>query len=401
VFNPTSNTSDDLHDQAVIFEFASFSGSSNQLPVVRPADARSIDKQGDDGNPSTGIIRGMGTDCIDDQGTASNLEDDEYNVDNESIKCRLLFIVRQPAVTTVASDVSGDCVEVGSSRESTTSVCPTGTEGSIIERCTATGNWVVVQNDCEAISCSGAQTIGSTRTLSCLGGQTGHILQECVDPGIWRDVENTCAAPSGDVTCTTNNSAGDIQRLPCPRGQRGYIEQDCDGGSGKWTTNTDGSCVAITCGSSALNTIRTSGTSKDCNDNSAQYSTSGNSAVHEKCSLDGNWHVVHNTCLPQFGSCNAASDSTRDIKCPPGETGSHTQVCVDNGSSDYWVTRRDNCVPVRCGSHSLGYQRTSRVSCPGGASGVMTEICGTSYNNSTGRWQGTWYTTDNMCALER
>jgi hypothetical protein len=170
-----------------IFEFVGYSTSpsSNTLAILTPADAKSLDSKMDDGNPSTGTVRAINvSSCFTGVGSAST-----YTISTSTLACTLQFITHKAATVTSPSSINNcDGSPIGTTRVSTSQVCPDGYVGEIIEECPVTGtSWVIVRNGCELVKCSGNKSYGETRQLPCPEGHTGTIKQTCEKSGNWKN----------------------------------------------------------------------------------------------------------------------------------------------------------------------------------------------------------------------
>jgi hypothetical protein len=384
VLNPTSVSG--APAQAIIIELAGFSSVSNALAILTPEDARSIDVRADDGNPNTGTIRATGS------GTGGNcISGSAYNLSNSTVSCQLRFIINANSAKGDAAAVTGTCTVLGSTRETAdnTVTCPIGFVGKAIETCRITsanvGAWEATGKYCDIVTC-GLSKYGDTRTLNCINGMTGGgISQTCSENGIWKTTATSCTA---DLTATCTNGASRAAQA-CDWGQTGRILYSICA-SGIWGVVSNTNCAAITCSGVTIGDSRTY--AAGCG---ANYT----GTAKEVCTLPGTWvpTSVGASCSPIYtGACTSGSTADRDIGCPPGKTGSHIQTCIDNGASDYWVTKTDSCLPITCdGGENVGSTRVREGdTCTFGRQGTVLEAC-TSDGGSPAK--GVWVANYSNC----
>lgn len=379
IYDPSNDST--IPDQALVIQLSGFSASvnSSDLPILKADDAKSIDLKMDNGDPNTGSVRAVGTDCI---------KDGSYNTSNKSVSCRMLFIIRSHVGTSEESISAGTCTEIGSTRETPdiAKTCPAGTTGKIMETCQLDGTsaiWKIAHKNCSPVVCAGGKPFGTTRNLGCVNGQKGSgIVQTCTEGGVWtNDVSNSnCSTLSAnsDSACTIVGKARDPQA--CGWGEEGVHFQICNA-SLQWETSASlggNTCAPIKCGADNIGKVRTSATS--CGSNHL-------GTVYETCTMDGTYKVTHNNCKPQYsGGCTA--DTTRDVGCPAGENGEHIQLCV-SGSPNYWTTKTDSCKPVTCDGMPIGTARPAKGgACSNLSSGIVVEVCGA---------DGNWVTSEKNC----
>jgi hypothetical protein len=401
VIIPTA--SDGFPSQAIIIEIAGFSSSSNSIPIFKPEDAKSIDEKADDKTANTGTIRaldGDGGDC------------DENGVYNGSLKdaeCILRFVISSSGAQKDIADASGNCIENGATRQTPdyTKVCSQGKMGRIMEVCrvkpvsssdpTLTGTWELANTKCEqSVTCTGGAPAGAKRSLACLNNlsSSGSVTQTCTENGVWRIDSDTCGSVH-NAACTPTSA---IPPQACSLGQSGRgLYAACTAGSVFGAAGPN-NCAPITCsGGAAIGSSRISPT-VPCGTN---FAPSGfPSGVKEVCTISGAWVVtsVGSTCSPQYGTLGACSaPDTRDIGCPPGQTGIHTQRCVENSSNDYWTTQTNTCAPITCdGADGIGSTRVKEGSvCSGGRQGVVMETC---LSDGANPPKGVWTSDYSNCA---
>ncbi len=372
--DPTTLTN--VPSQAIVVELAGFSASANNLAILHPEDAKAIDEKADDGDPDTGIIRASGS------GSGGNcVASGAYNLTNDTISCRLQFILGSHSGIGDAAAITGTCNILGLSREAITTSnattdlprkCPPSFAGQVIETCRVNasniGTWAITSKNCKPVACAGNANRGDIRTISCINNETGSgLVQKCEGQGLWEKASENCV-PDIISSCTI----GDTRTKACGYGQTGSVSQSCPAGT--WVSGTD-TCADITCGATALGATRAY--ASGCTD-ADYYGT-----ATETCTID-DWKITSNSCLPDYaGACTSGVTADKDIGCPSGETGVHTLTCKDYGDNDYWTTLTDTCAQVTCGNEQVGEIRTAKgESCPGGGSGLVMEIC-----HSDGSWK--------------
>ncbi len=399
IVNITNNNS--FAKQSIVIGLSGFSEaiSAGSLGVLTPKEAYNIDKKIDDGNPNRGIVRainGNNQNCI---------TNNDYNLKVTDNSCIVEFVTKLDKKLN-DNNLSGICTQAGDKRETpdSSSRCPVGYIGKIMESCkvdlsTSIGSWEISDRLCEKITCPGGKVFGQRRNLGCLNGQTGTgIVEECSQYGVWQEIEDlsNCTTPSGETdgaTCITASQSRSPQA--CSWGRSGLVNQICiNGGTGNrnyWQTITNGdSCARFGCGDGSLVGDVRKSSSKTCGQYYQGIDRTADSvfAVTESCTMDGTWQVVSDECSPQYGSCVLGTDTTRDIGCPPGNTGSHKQVCVGT-TQGYWITASDNCRPVTCSGEKVGAVRIlESSSCESGQTGIIMEVC---------HDDGTWVATNNNC----
>lgn len=370
---------------ALVIEFTGIDGASDTVGILSAEDAKSIDDKIDDGLPSSGIVRALGSGCA----SAS-----AYNVNSKSINCRLLFIIKDSKAEG-ASAISGTCNVLGQTRESpdSTQTCPIGFVGKVIETCrvsnsSTSGAWEISNKYCDPIKCSADSKFGDVKTLPCINGHTGNgIKMQCTTEGVWKVLVDNCTAPS-PVAASPSCSLGERKKpVACSWASQGSIVQTCNG-SNQWVTDVSGNtCTGTTC--AGVGSVG----DKAVNLNSCGTNYTGNTI--STCMIDGVSRVTINKCVPKYGSCTAGASADKDIGCPDGETGQHIQTCID-ADSDYWATKSDTCQPIKCGKDPLGAVRISEgAKCPYDADGIVYEIC---VSDGGSPPKGIWITSNKNCA---
>lgn len=182
----------------IVIEFAGFSSTANNLAILLPKEASSIDQKLDDGFPATGIVRGVagaGTaagSCFTGVGMAS-----KYTLSVTTPTCRLQFLTSKKALVTQPGSINTcDDLPIGTTRVSLTKACPVGYIGDIIEACDVNGNWVSMRQTCQMIKCSDEKSYNDTRVIPCPEGYTGTITQTCQLTGNWlNNAATPCTIP--------------------------------------------------------------------------------------------------------------------------------------------------------------------------------------------------------------
>lgn len=373
-------------DSGIYVDFSGYSAVSSSLGIISPQEAWAIDKKIDDGNPSTGIVvaftgAGASSNCFNGSG---------YILSTTQPVCTLRFyLASKPITTTPASAVTCSGSALGATRQSSSISCAIGYQGRMVESCTDAGTWGSAKNFCNIATCGDGSVIGETRTLSCPDNYTGSVTMTCMSPGVW-SLSNNCSAAIGGA-CTI----GDTRNLACPLGQTGSKQQSCDSNSRTWGGAT-GTCTDLRCGASNIASIQAS--SQTCTFNGAVYNTdtAATNPVTESCIMPltaaavNNWRVTGSNCLPRYDAC--AGSGFRNIKCPPGQTGFHTQQC--NGVT--YQTVVNTCKPLTCGDEPIGAFRIARGrQCPAGQIGTVLEVC--DYTNSGTMEAATWQVSTANC----
>lgn len=395
VVNPEKLDIPNINDQMLIFEFSAFTGNSGGLPLLTPEEAYNIDKKSDDGFPNSGIIRAAGSSC---------LSGENYNLQLKEKVCILYFIVSNSNLETASESnyaKSGNCSVVGQVREKPDysseikERCPEGYTGKIIEKCLVDqdgeGVWEAAQKICNPVTCSGNKKYGEKRVLECINDQegsegsgSGGITQICSGGGSWEEIDRDCLFSDTALQSKTCESGEKSIQMACGWFESGYALMTC-GSDGEWGNLSDRCNSVVTC--SGFNTEGVSpspvGSRKESTESCGIYYTG---TTYDVCAPDGKWYESsYNSCVPVYGNCENP-DEERDISCPLGETGKHIQKCVGFNSNNYWVTEKDTCSPVRCGSFNLGEYRVSLDECPNNSKGVIMEICSLSSDELSHEW---------------
>lgn len=370
VIDPSSMSG--VSTQAIVIEMAGFSSSANNLAILRPEDVKAIDDSADDGNPNTGKIRALDGSDVD---SGDCVTGGSYNMSDSTLSCRVRFILSGHAANVDASALGGSCNQIGLTRESptTTNRCPEGFRGKAIETCRISdadeGAWELTDVNCEPVTCIGGKKYSETRTLACINGMDidggAGITQTCSANGIWVTDSSSCIVDAA-VSCPTN---GSTRIQACDLGETGRVLQTCT--ANVWVTS-DEDCTTIQCSSPTQN-IGTEDQDADICTDSTYHS--GSSA--RICAMDSTWlpTSLNSTCRPQYAACDAGTDTTQTIGCPPGESGEHTQTCVD-ADTDYWTTLTDTCKPITCDGENIGTTRIKEGSvCPNDYPGTVMEVC--------------------------
>lgn len=366
----------------LMITFARFTGSTEDndvlLPVLTPAEAASLDIKFDDGNPYTGSIRAIDEKGAEEDGAEEEKEkcreNNAYAASGDNPACILQFIIRKNALAAAAAQaITCDGSAIGTSRVSTTSTCPVGYTGNVIESCMAEngeGIWVNIQRLCRIMTCGNGSVVGDEREISCPDGYEGSITQTCQTTGIWGEAVYDCGLPLTVGAC----SEDEIRHFPCPLGQSGVLTQQCTSGEWKNLSNTN-DCIKKTCSGTE---IGRAGGSSSC---PGGYNSGD---VQNACTLEGEEWAVANTCTPSYGG-GCGSGQTRNITCPPGSLGEHWQKCNQAG---YWETdnspeKGNSCVPANCGGYPVGTVRPATyIECDPGTTGLVVEMC-----TADGSWE--------------
>lgn len=373
--------------EGFIIEFAGFTASSDTQGILKPEDAWKIDTRLDDGDPDTGIVRGVGAGCV---------TSGAYTLQSDTTDCRLQFLMSQQAVTETAS-APGTCngSPLGATRISNTELCPIGYVGRVIDTCLDTG-WTVTNKFCTPVTCSGGKTYGETRTTNCPKYYNGIVTEVCSAAGVW--VLNNpdpagCSLPAG-IACSV-----DIVH-PCPWGLTGTVTQSCTSGTTTAVSAaaiaSSGRCQPVMCGT--YNYAATPG-NYNLGDEAAiagscpttYTGTRTNTCVYDGTLSSGNygeWEIINNAqtsvgtgCRPNYATPACVPGVTPDVNvgCPDGQQGDHWRECV---ATNTWVTRANattglldyTCETIKCGHDPLGSTRPSLTKCPSGE-GIAVDVC--------------------------
>jgi hypothetical protein len=379
------------------YVFSGFpSGTANYTTsIISPVDAYYIDNKIDDGNPDTGIVRAFdGSDVAAGSCKTAN----SYTISNSTAKCYMKFAASPPN-RSAASVATCNGSVVGATRISPTSSCETlanaastSVVGYVIEVCTNSG-WTVLRYLCEPIKCEGGLSAGQTRSVPCPGGSTGSITQTCNQGGAYSSAsypnpQSACSLRSTTCTATDNiPNSGTTFQFPCPIGYTGSITYTCAANTYTLASN---SCVPITCAGAVNLGATTNVASNTC---PANYTNStGDSVticVHPtgSATTGNNRPSRLNYCMPTYSNACGVAGTTRDIGCPQGYTGTHTQKC---NSAGYWEMVSNSCVEVTCGGDHIGAVRIAQgQTCACGVNGYLLEVCDYTdlVNYTTAAWQ--------------
>lgn len=374
----------------LVITLGTFSSSSSTLATLTPAEALAIDQKLDDGKPTTGIVQaaeGTGSassSCV--SGTAY------ASTTNDTPTCILKFTIsRKAVISTSASTVTCSGIPAGTSRISTSSTCPTGYTGHVIESCIATNNngtwtgaWVDIRQSCSQITCGNGYVAGNQQTVACPSGYPNvSFTQTCQSNGLWKT--DTASTPCGTPIISSalagqSCTYGASLFLSCPAGQSGIQKLSCLS-TNLWpsaNTSYTSSCSDITCSGTAIGA--NSGTTLAC---PSGYSSG---SVTQSCTLSGALKPTTNNCIPTYSACTPGA--TQATSCPSGYIGNSTQTC---SSSGYWSTESDTCVPITCGTQPIGaYRRALGAACPKGSTGTVYEVCDS---------DGTWKAVTSNCSV--
>jgi hypothetical protein len=258
------------------YSISFYPAADYKSPVFTPVYAYDFDKKYDDGNPDTGMIQasdGTGVPAGNCRTTGA------YTISNSSVSCYInIFTNSKAYVNLIGSSTTCNGTALGASRISSTTVCPEGYKGAIINNCTTSG-WQNSRSFCEPVTCGSGINAGDTVSMSCAPGYTGvgSVTMTCSNDGVMYPSSNNCASFT-DVC-----SASSVTRnLPCPIGFNGTWTQVCSGSPGVWSNNFAG-CTPITCsGGVALGSKSPSAGFTPCNNG---YNQIGISGAIQVCSL--------------------------------------------------------------------------------------------------------------------
>ncbi len=357
------------NDGGIYYELTSYQGTTAGYSAMTILDVKKLDEKYDDGNPTTGIIKatnGSGATCLSGSSYAApSSTSAQACVVTIAMATKGLNANESSTLTQTVSACSSS--NIGDTRTSTTS-CPAGFNGIVVETCGRSG-WRVTQKTCEPVSCGGGY-YSDTRVLSCPKGHSGSITQTCNAQGGWEITTDTCAAGG---SC----DSGDAMTLACPYGYGGKKIMRCSGGT--WMQDDSTSCALTTCTSGATTVyVGQTITSNSC---PAGFDPSG--TVTQICSVSGNLITTSSKCIPlNTESCTPPGHTTRNLTCPTGMTGSVSQECRNISGSNLWITTGNTCAAIACGDKPIGFSRESTTLCPSGYAGYIMETC-----KANGKWE--------------
>ncbi|MBN9542981.1 MAG: type II secretion system protein [Alphaproteobacteria bacterium] len=379
-----------------------YSSTNNDLAVLSPSEAFGIDQKYDDGMAATGKI--MGFDGSNAAANSCMLATGAYAVSNSNITCRMTFLISGLNITAATANTCVGGYPIGSTRQSSTTACPYGQVGKVIEECTLSGGsalWVNTRTTCKPVECGFGLRNGEALNLPCptgyLSTSTSRITLTCMPSGFLA-YSNTCAIQTANACRAIDQGATGYamnRTLACPIGITGYVTQVCT--AQNWTTQFSGCSTTLQC-TGAINpgSFEAAGTLNTCGN--ANYALVGGANITRGCRLGANAtaafdNPLHSRCLPLYTGAPCAAGNTRDIGCPMGYTGSHIQVCVTSGN---YITQSDNCVPITCGTEPIGGIKISRGTvCNNNEEGFTVEVC--TLNTGATPNRGDWVVHTSTC----
>jgi prepilin-type N-terminal cleavage/methylation domain-containing protein len=389
-------------NQDITIELAGFTGGAMNGGALSPQEAYRLDRQLDDGNPTTGTIlavTGSG-------GTGNCISGSEYTTGNDDRVCRLSFSIGKKqatgnAVTTAARDTD-DTVTTGTGNKDCTwngtpytpgstlnapamgspgyddfPNCPGDTTGGGKGRliCQRNGEWAPDYGNCTLRTCSPASFPGAAAPV-CPSGANPRIGETC---------SVACAAGySGEtvnITCNNPSAAGNAQ-YSIPRAPD--CRQDCTGGTYAVTGHPTRTVTFPTVADGASSR-------RDC-----PTGMSGTGIVRS-CS-NGSWTTTSENCTPdpcptQVQDCGSgqncsfpgvAHNATSTVACPAGYEVNAARSC----SYGVWSALSSSCTPMPCTTQSLAcgssqncsftaitHGGTRTAACPAGYAGTPQRQC--------------------------
>ncbi|MBN8531465.1 MAG: prepilin-type N-terminal cleavage/methylation domain-containing protein [Alphaproteobacteria bacterium] len=359
------------HDEGLglVFELTGFNGAVSGLSAISPEDALSVDRQYDDGNPTTGSIRATeGSDAAANACVNAGV----YVAATKTPTCQLRFLAsgNSEDSTTVHNTPTCGANTLGATRTRSgaancpaplqaSNCCPVGFVGRKVETCQKDGTWKFSHDYCRPVNCGGG-IYNDTKTVSCPAGFTGNQTYTCGANGVWVLSANTCNAAGA---CSPD---GATQTIACPLGKTGKIDKVCT--AGNWV-NTGNCNTDITCpGGQTPGQTRTTGACP----------TNMTGTLTETCTSVGQWVTTGNTCQGATGCAPVGSTSTQP--CPGGQSGTQTLTCMA-GTPTSWAVTTSTCSSNTCDGQPTGAIRQSSLSCTVGTVGTVYDYCAAS-----GQW---------------
>ncbi|AZL15415.1 hypothetical protein [Rickettsiales endosymbiont of Stachyamoeba lipophora] len=393
----------------VEIELSRYSAVSNSLALLTPQQAFQIDRSFDNGDPTSGLIRALEGENVP---IGSCVSGGAYNVVNTNPACVMRFIIKSSNKnydTSTAPTCNG--LPIGTTRQSATDNCPIGYEGRIIEECIQTAPGVATfinsKNLCQLVKCNFGLSNGQTIDLPCPTGWNGRVLGTCSQHGVI-SYTNSCMLNGESCSKVDNDLKNAVRTLGCPMGQTGYVLQTCDG----TTWNSINNCQNLTCGVTGIGS--SSGANLGCVN--SNYTQGGGviNIVNSVCTIKESFSITaavndniftvarNGVCRPTYTGLPCAPGVTREIGCPFGHSGGHSQVCVVSG---YYDTISNTCAPAACPDGSpIGSIRISKAfKCNHHQIGNAYEIC-TLYSYLSGGvtiYEGIWKASYRNCSSRR
>lgn len=267
-----------------------------------------------------------------------------------------------------------------------------------------------------ASPCGAPPTVTESQAGTCPPGEYGAFTQtreatwtSAASPICWTQDGWTDWSPSSPPVgaCTPCPAPQtETQNVSCPAGEYGsQVQQrsrsfDCSAGS--WGSWTAWSTVSSTCAPCPAPESETRNVA--CPAGSAGVHTQERTRTFDCGAGVWNawsaWNSVSNTCTP----CPAPETETRTVSCAAGEYGSTTQQrsrtynCTGSGSWNAWsawTTTSSTCAPC-----PAPQTETRAVACPSGQFGSVTQTRTRSFDCASGTWGAwsAWTNTSSTCA---
>lgn len=394
-----------LNGLAISLDGYDAASNRNDLAILSPIEAFSIDQKYDDGFGTTGRIRGFDggssplNSCV--------LANGRYAVSN-NITCRMQFLVDGLEVEDGTSATCAGGAPIGSTRQNATEACPYGEVGKVLDECvlTATGPaWINAnKRTCEAVSCGNGLKRDEFVDLPCPKGYnsspTSYIRLTCMPSG-YIGITDTCTVQTDQACRFMDMSVGSYaanRTIGCPMARSGYTMQSCDGAL--WTNVGGSGCSAqLQCaGGINIGAFELVGSLSDCGTNYT-LSTIPAGNITRACRLGANGSTAFDVpktsrCLPIYPSAPCTTGNSVNIGCPTGYEGSNNVLCVSSGN---YVDQSDNCRPITCGDEAIGSVKiSSNLSCNDREEGYMIEVC--TLNTAVTPNRGEWVVHSSNCS---
>lgn len=317
-----------------------------------PGQSYYVDQKVDDGNPNTGAV------ITYDIGGANVCKSGNTYLFSNTTQgtCMTAFAQNKPAINTASTAAAVSCngSPVGSTRVSSSSVCPSGTTGTILEICNSSGAWVDnYRRTCEATKCGNGRTVGDYFILN-------------LDALYLAGYKLSCAA--GGVYSATDTST--LYTLPCIAGMgvqtivnqaalTGGTLLNCTGGFLVFSSSNNNTEYTISDGSTRyIGDVSSVGYSLTLPTSYYTCTIATQTAILPLTNVGGAavFRPTSTDCKPIYtGACVAGA--IRSISCPPTQSGAHNQICIQSGA---WQTTLNTCAPVTCGGEPIGTWRVAK-----------------------------------------
>ncbi|MEM7617537.1 MAG: hypothetical protein AAF195_04065 [Pseudomonadota bacterium] len=348
--------------------------------VMTPEELYNLDKKLDDGIANSGKILAINdgaSNCITGGG--------EYNISNDDKTCIIRFALRNKFLggNNVGAGSISSCghSNIGAKTISSSSSCPDGTRGNVVNICRPGGGGAIESyEECKPVTCNNA-AIGTTRNVACPETESGNVIEICSDDGTWDILDDSNCVASTIV----GESCNEDLYVACPLGKKGYKKYSCNSGI---LSTLNNNCTTMKCGSKNI------GTTKNNNNCDSTYYSG---KITKLCTYDrrsGHQYktIAHNCQLKDLSCSGGSEGNIREIGCPEGEIGAVEQIC----SSGNWILQSNSCKPITCadGSRLGDYKISTQYKCPDNL-GKVIEVCAADSNGTPTK--GIWYADYTNC----